>query len=131
MNSDVLSYISKNEQYNPLLNRLTGTLNAMVNEPPPDRMHLLIPTGHVDQDHIAAWKKLRNRFVHPKEVDLKKLSSERLQEFMDELHKVTGLMYHIVFYNISYTGRYTDYATFGFPEKTFPLTIELPPSQST
>jgi hypothetical protein len=120
MANDVISYVDKNDRYSSLLERLKGTLNAMANEPPPDRMYLLISTGHLNQELVAAWKKLRNKFVHPKEIDLKTLNSEKLQELMNEIHSVTVLMYHMVFYIIQYNGIYTDYATFGFPEKKYP-----------
>ena len=120
MAKDVIGYVSKNNRYSSLLERLKGTLNAMANEPPPDRMYLLTAAGQLKHEHVTAWKTLRNRFVHPKEIDLENLDSKRLQELMNEIHSVTVLMYHVVFYIIGYSGIYTDYSTFGFPEKKYP-----------
>jgi hypothetical protein len=120
MANDIMGYVGKNDHYSSLLERLRGTLNAMANEPPPDRMYLLTAAGQLKHEHVAAWKKLRNRFVHPKEIDLENLDNKRLQELMNEIHSVTVLMYHVVFYIIGYSGIYTDYSTFGFPEKRYP-----------
>ena len=72
--------------------------------PRPDRMYMLIPTGHLDTQHVEAWKKLRYQYVHPKSIDLKKLNEAKLQELIDLIHKVTVLMYHIIFYLIDYKG---------------------------
>jgi hypothetical protein len=120
MAKDVMGYVGKNDRYSSLSERLKGTLNAMANEPPPDRMYLLTAARQLNDQHVAAWKKLRNRFVHPKEVDLENLDNERLQHLTNEIHSVTVLMYHVVFYIIGYSGIYTDYSTFGFPERKYP-----------
>jgi hypothetical protein len=48
------------------------------------------------------------------------LNEKKLQELIDLIHKVTVLMYHIVFYLIGYRGKFTDYSSLGFPEKTYP-----------
>ena len=100
----------------------------MANEPPPVRMYLLIPTGHADAEHIRAWKKLRNKFVHPRQIDLKKLNDNQLQELVHMIHKVTVLMYHIVFYLIGYNGKFSDYSSLGFPERSYPLNEPVPGS---
>jgi hypothetical protein len=120
MTQEILHFVGEKECYSALVKRLKGTLEAMANEPPPDRLYLLIASGHVDANHVAAWKKLRNKFVHPKEVDLKKLDEKKLQKLIDVIHEVTILMYHIVFYLIDYKGKFTDYSTLEFPEKTYP-----------
>jgi len=122
MTKDIISFVGKMDCYSMLAKRLKGTLDGMANEPPPDRMYLLIPTGHLDAKHVEAWKKLRNKYVHPKKIGLKELNEKKLQELIDTIHKVTVLMYHIVFYIIDYNGHFTDYSALGFPEKTYPST---------
>jgi hypothetical protein len=131
MHKDILTFVRKMECYESLLRRLDGLLGSMGNEPPPNRMHLLIPSGHLDEDHVAAWKTLRNKFVHPKGVDLQTLNEQKLQELIFLIHKVTVLMYHIVFYIIGYSGHYTDYATLNFPDKAYPLITPKAADQTT
>jgi hypothetical protein len=127
MGKEVLAFVGKSDRYNKFAQRLEGTLGGMANEPPSDRMYRLVPTGHANVTHIAAWKRLRNKFVHPKENSIQNLNSSELQELLDLIYKVTVLMYHIVFYLIGYKGKYTDYAELGFPERVYPLS---PPQSS-
>jgi hypothetical protein len=80
-------------------------------------------SGYVDGTHIKGWTKLRNKHVHPKEIDIANMSAGDYQTLIDLLNQTTVLMYHTVFYLIGYEGKYTDYATHGHPTKDYPLTL--------
>jgi hypothetical protein len=66
-------------------------------------------------------QKLRNRGVHPTTRDTEDVASLDYQRLIDELHRVTVLMYHIVFHLIGYRRPYTDYATLRFPIRNYPV----------
>lgn len=74
-----------------------------------------------DPIHVKAWRKLRNRGVHPAAQGDVDVASLDFQKMIDEVNQVTVLLYHIVFHVIGYRGRYTDYASPNFPAKNYPL----------
>ena len=80
-----------------------------------DRMYQLAREGVLDEQHILAWKRLRNTSAHAG-----MLGTSIDQELFDDIMKVTMLMYHLVFNSVGYTGRYADYATHGFPPRSYP-----------
>jgi hypothetical protein len=83
-----------------------------------DKMQWLVKQGGTLETHVQAWKDLRNRNVHPiGKIDVASLDYQRL---IDELHKVSVLLYHIVFHIIGYSGPYTDYGAHGFPKAEYP-----------
>lgn len=83
-----------------------------------DKMHWLVKQGGTTETHVRAWRDLRNRNVHPTgKIDVAPLDYQRL---IDDLHAVSVLLYHIVFYIIGYKGSYTDYGAHGFPKAEYP-----------
>ncbi len=91
-----------------------------------DRMKWLADHGGADPAHVEAWRKLRNSGVHPAKKGDLDVASLDFQKMIDELHRVTVLLYHIVFHVIGYCGPYTDYATRDFPAKNYPLASHSP-----
>jgi hypothetical protein len=79
-----------------------------------DRLRTLKELGVVTDEEFGAWKKLRNRTAHAHRPD--RLPS---QAELDEVSKVTTLMHKLVFQAIGYSGKYTDYATRGFPTRDY------------
>ncbi|MBY9027747.1 hypothetical protein K7459_29255, partial [Pseudomonas fluorescens] len=96
----------------PRIGGLVGNLHALRAI---DRMTWLAKRGGLDRKHIEAWKWLRNRGVHPSAKGDIDIASVDFQEFLDELNRVTVLLYHIVFYLIGYRGPYTDYGLRNVP----------------
>ena len=79
--------------------------------------------------HIEAWKQLRNRSVHPAKKDID-VASYDFQTMIDNLNRVTVLLYHIVFHAIGYRGPYTDYSTINYPQQEYPLAQTSPDNDS-
>jgi hypothetical protein len=68
---------------------------------------------------------LRNKWLHPERQKISDLNDDsKIQELLDNVHKVYVCMYHITFALIGYEGRFTNYASRGFNEKGYPLPVE-------
>jgi hypothetical protein len=66
---------------------------------------------------------LRNRGVHPTTRDTEDVASLDYQRLIGELHRVTVLMYHIVFHLIGYRGPYPTMRRYDFPSGTILLPL--------
>lgn len=109
--------------------RLKGLLGMMSQIRVQDRLAELAAIGRVTPSYVKAWAKLRNRYAHPKRVDLKPSDRLAMQMLLDRIHQTETLMYQIVFHLIGYTGAFTDYGRHGkhaFPTGTYPLSIPDP-----
>jgi hypothetical protein len=133
LRQSVLDHIAPNPCFDGLTDRVRGLFGMMFNVSVQERLRTLVKSGHVDATHIEAWKKLRHKHVHPKEIDLQKMTLGDRQELLDLIYKVTVLMYHITFFLIGYEGKYTDYATSKWPARNYPLSINSvsPPQASS
>jgi hypothetical protein len=100
--------------------RLKGLVGQLQSLRVIDRLEPLRALGSVDEAHVGAWSKLRNRQAHPKYSDLKNLDMREVQAMLDMISKTTVLMYLIVFHLIGYTGKYVDYGTHRYPVRDYP-----------
>jgi hypothetical protein len=100
--------------------RLEALLDSMLNVRPDDCLAPLVASNHVSADHIKAWRRLRNKHVHPRRNDLKKMTQGDHQELIDLVYRTTVLMYHMTFYIIGYQGKYIDYGSPGWPSMDYP-----------
>jgi hypothetical protein len=121
----IVKQVSKRKRLNAFTNRIQGLVAGLTSVRAIDRMKWLAERGGADPAHVEAWQKLRNRGVHPATKGEADVASLDFQKMMDELYRVTVLLYHIVFHVIGYHGPYTDYSTRNFPVKSYPL---APPS---
>jgi hypothetical protein len=103
--------------------RVNGQINAMGQKRARDTLQALTATGHVEEDYINAWVRLRNRHVHPAPGELKKPDQIDYQKLFDELHRAEVLLRQLTFYLIGYEGPFTDYGARGFPTKPYPLKL--------
>lgn len=117
----IVNQVSSHETLNTFTDRIRGLVGGLTSVRAIDRMKWLADHGGADPAHIDAWKKLRNRGVHPATKGDVDVASLDFQKMIDELHSVTVLLYHIVFHVIGYKGPHTDYATRNFPAKNYPL----------
>lgn len=117
----LLDLVCENEEYKPHFRRLDGLLGSLKSLRVQDRLMPLAQSGHITEEYLKAWTRLRNRHVHPRDIDLKEMQTGDVQRLFDLINKVTVLMYQVVFYLIGYNGRFTDYGTHGYPTKDYPL----------
>jgi hypothetical protein len=123
----VVKQVSSRKQLRAFTERVRGLVAGLTSVRAIDRMKWLADHSGADPAHVEAWRKLRNRVVHPATRGDVDVASLDFQKMLDELHRVTVLLYHIVFHVIGYHGLYTDYATLNFPVKNYPLAS--PPSK--
>lgn len=116
----IIDHVAVDPNYAKFTKRIQGTVNGLTSIRAFDRLNAFAKQGNTDGEHVEAWRKLRNRGVHPNLRGAIDVSSLDYQRLIDELHRVTVLMYHIVFHLIGYRGLYTDYATLNFPMKEYP-----------
>jgi len=117
----IVDQVTADTSHTKFASRIQGLVNGLTTIRAIDRLNALATTGNTDTAHVKAWQKLRNRGVHPTTRDTEDVASLDYQRLIDELHRVTVLMYHIVFHLIGYRGPYTDYATLGFPIRNYPV----------
>lgn len=106
--------------------RVKGLLDMLSNVSVKERLNPLVQSGAADVEHVKAWSRLRNKHVHPKDIDIKKMATGDFQEILSLMHTVTVLMYHITFFMIGYQGLYSDYVSYNWPVRIYPL--PAPPS---
>lgn len=121
MNKSIVAFVVSHDCFKNFAKRVEGLLGNMLQDRPEDRLRTLVSSGRIDATHLEAWRKLRNSVVHPTERDLKKMTSENIQELLDRVHRVNVLIYHVIFYLIGYKGKFEDYGSLGFPISDYPL----------
>ena len=88
---------------------------------PQDRVPPLIASGRITKAYADAWPKLRNRNVHPKQIDPQGMDKAEFQMIFDLINKTTTFMYEIIFHLIDYAGPHADYGQHGFPTRQYPI----------
>jgi hypothetical protein len=126
LQSFIVKQVSSRKRLKASTERIRGLVAGLTSVRAIDRMKWLADHGGADPAHVEAWRKLRNRGVHPATKGDVDVASLDFQKMIDELHRVTVLLYHIVFHVIGYRGPYTDYATLNFPAKNYPLSSPSP-----
>ena len=116
----IVKQVSSRKRLKAFTERIRGLVAGLTSVRAIDRMKWLADHGGADPAHIEAWRKLRNRGVHPATKGDVDVASLDFQKMIDDLHRVTVLLYHIVFHVIGYRGPYTDYATRNFPANDYP-----------
>jgi hypothetical protein len=95
-----------------------------------DRLRPLIEQGYADPAYLRAWSELRNKHVHPGELDLGDMTiTDYHQKLLGLINKTTVLMYQIIFYIIGYKGKFIDYGAPDYPYKEYPSGAHEPPKE--
>jgi hypothetical protein len=117
-------WLSDQSDLTDIADRAKGLIASMSKTRPEDTMYVLAGKGYVEKAYIKAWRKLRNRHVHPTVKDLKKPILGDSQKLLDQILRVETLLRQLTFYLIGYEGPFTDYGVHGkhdFPSKSYPL----------
>lgn len=100
--------------------RLKGTFGSMKKLRASDILHKLKSHGLIDGALVDIYGPIRNGSAHGD-----RMSGGDLQDYINKLHSVLVLFYHLLFLSIRYEGPYSDYSTYGFPEKTFSRSLAI------
>jgi hypothetical protein len=112
--------VNESETHKEFGNRIQGLVAGLTSVRAIDKLVSLAQQFGADSTYVDAWKNLRNRGVHPT-TGKNDITSLDYQQYIDELHKVGVLLYHVIFHLIGYRGPYTDYGARGFPVKEYPI----------
>lgn len=95
--------------------RLAGAIKGMSSTSASDRLHALIQAGALEEEDRKAWKRIRNKTAHGSfEID-----SGKLQQVLDDIFRLTTLIYKLVFMLIGYSGSYSNRAPRGWRDDKF------------
>jgi hypothetical protein len=101
--------------------RVRGLLGMMQNVRVQDRLRPLVEKGYANQAYLKAWSDLRNKHIHPGELNLDDMTiTDYHQELLALINKTTVLMYQIIFYMIGYKGKFIDYGAPGYAYGEYP-----------
>lgn len=110
----VREYIDAWEGPERLSQRIKGFLDNLSRTSANDQLETLISIGVVTSEQKKAWNELRHKLAHTGS-----LGSTPIEEFLALYNLVLVLFYHIVFHEIGYKGRYTDYSAPEWPERDY------------
>lgn len=105
--------------------RTLGAINAMRSARAKDRLLALAAEAIVQKRDVDAWDRIRNRGAHARPPE----SSER-QEWIDDCHKTSVLLHHLLFRAIGYQGLYTDYGAANWPAKNYAASPDTPAAEA-
>ena len=94
--------------------RIYGSLGAMLKPRAIDWLNFFLKRSFIKKEFVDAWKTIRHSSAHAEirgSVTIRKLL--RLRDL------VMVLLYRLIFLRIGYTGKYSDYRTYGWPRRMF------------
>ncbi len=98
-----------------LAKRAIGAVSTMSSASAADKLNALVKVGALEEDDRKAWGRLRNKAAHGSfAVDPKKM-----QKVLDDVFRLTTLIYKLVFLLIGYSGKYSNRAPRGWREDQF------------
>ena len=98
-----------------LISRVVSAVQNMSSMSASDKLHALVQSGALDEEDRKAWKRIRNRSAHGSfEVNPK-----QMQSVLDDVFRLTTLIYKLVFLLIGYSGAYSNRAPRGWRDDQF------------
>lgn len=94
--------------------RIEGAINAMRQTRALDQLIALEEKNVITKNKRQVWQKIRNKIAHTGRLD-----SIPIQELSIYLDVLLVTLYHLIFYAIGYSGRYTDYSQLGWLTKEY------------
>lgn len=98
-----------------LITRVRNALGNMKSSSAADKLHALIKAGALEEEDRKAWKKRRNSSAH----GTFKIDPEEMQHLIDDVFRLTTIIYKLVFLRIGYCGKYSNRAARGWPIQRF------------
>lgn len=93
-----------------LITRVVNAVGNMKSNSAADKLHALIEVGALEEEDRKAWKRLRNASAHGTfEID-----PEEMQRLLDDVFRLTTIIYKLVFLRIGYCGKYSNRAARGW-----------------
>lgn len=80
-----------------------------------DKLNSLTLVGAIEKEDLTNWKKRRNKAAHGTFV----LDSKEIQHALDDVFRLTTLVYKLVFLLIGYSGKYSNRTARGWRDDEF------------
>ncbi len=93
-----------------LITRVVNAVGNMKSNNAADKLHALIEVGALEEEDRKAWKRLRNASTHGNF----KIDPEEMQRLLDDVFRLTTIIYKLVFVRIGYCGKYSNRAGRGW-----------------
>lgn len=111
----LIAHISSASVSSTLVSRVVGAVQNMGSTSAADKLHVLFQSGALEDEDRKAWKRIRNKSAHGSfEVNPK-----QMQEVLDDVFRLTTLIYKLVFLLIGYSGAYSNRAPRGWRDDQF------------
>lgn len=94
--------------------RLLGSINSMKNARAKDYLSILVNQNLLSEKLVKIYGKRRNKSAHGISIKW-----GDLQNFINQCSALLVLFYQLIFLRVGYTGLYTDYSTYNYPQKEF------------
>lgn len=95
-------------------NRIASSLGRAKTSIPKNALFKLAAEGWYEKELVDSWVGLRNKSTHADKLD-----TEHFQKFIDSVNKSLFLFYILLFIKIDYENTYFDFASEGWPQKSF------------
>lgn len=97
------------------ITRVCNVFGSMKSSRAKDKLHALVVLSAIDEADRKAWNETRNKAAHGSfEID-----PAKFQELIDVVYRLSALVYKLVFLQIGYRGKFTDYGAHGWPARNF------------
>ena len=122
---NIVQKIQNTEENDNFKKRAICAINGLSSSRPVDKLIVLSNAGALEPEDWKIWKNLRNKSAHGNI----EINTEEYQRLLDEMHRLTTLLYKLVFLLIDYSGQYsdradrTDRASLRWPTKQFEASI--------
>ena len=98
-----------------LISRVVSSVQNMSSMSASDKLHALVQSGALDEEDRKAWKRIRNRSAHGSF----EVNPSQMQSVLDDVFRLTTLIYKLVFLLIGYSGSYSNRAPRGWRDDQF------------
>lgn len=111
----LIEHINSASVGSSLASRVVNAVQNMGATSASDKLHALFQSGALEDEDRKVWKRVRNKSAHGSfELDPKKM-----QEVLDDVFRLTTLVYKLVFLLIGYSGAYSNRAPRGWRDDQF------------
>lgn len=114
--AQMIAHIKSAATFEPgFIKRITDVIGGMKSSRVKDKLHALVEASLIDEKDLKAWNNTRNKAAHGSfEID-----PSELQDLIDVVYRLSGLVYKLVFLRIGYRGKFTDYGVHAWPLREF------------
>jgi hypothetical protein len=117
----MLGHIKSSVAERSFVERVCNVLGGIKSSRVKDKLHALVVASAIDEADRKAWNETRNKAAHGSfEID-----PAKFQELIDVVYRLAALVYKLIFLQIGYKGKFTDYGVHNWPVRDFIADLAL------